>query len=226
MKKLEEVLGTEEFLKLDESIKNGLKYYKGKNIDSIENFVALERLPAIFGLRVEQGFNTAQLTALLNAFFQRHPISKEMLFESLHIMPLLRWLGCKEETLQQTSAGTLSFLSLVYDMMHDEEAAGKNLLQCMTSYGRQRPAALHGASSAPALPAERGDELRQSSAERFMPSDAENRREQQARVGTQSTSAPQANFSRANAPRANAPRTQVQRTDGSQNNTPQLDLFY
>ncbi len=124
-----------EFLEIDKTFEALLEYYKGN--PSIDECIYLDRLPALFGYRLEDYCDVIALKRLINHLLKKQPVTAPMLIECFKFQPLLRSLGFKEAKIEEFNLAFHGLMYLVIDFIRNKERAMDRIMRCLAQVARE-----------------------------------------------------------------------------------------
>lgn len=96
-----------------------LAYYKNNPID--DDFIYLDKLPALFGYRLENACQIKDLKTVIRRLLKKKPITVAMISDCFTFQPMLRALDCEEETIKEINKGLHGLIILLNDLIQDKE---------------------------------------------------------------------------------------------------------
>ena len=137
--KLENLLGAEsnEFILLDGAAQAIVAYSeKNSNEIDITEYLHIQTIiKLLFGFDIAEYAEMPALNKLVNTLCKKDTTSLEMYLRCIKPVPLLLFLGCPEEDVDDISKTLTGLLKFAYDLAQDEDAALDKMLTIINVYG-------------------------------------------------------------------------------------------
>ncbi len=106
-------------INIENSFEAILAYYENNPIE--DNFIYLDKLPALFGYRLENACQIKDLKTVIHRLLKKEPITVAMISDCFTFQPMLRALDCEEETIEEINEGLHGLIILLNDLIQDKE---------------------------------------------------------------------------------------------------------
>lgn len=118
-----------EFLEIEGTFDAVLNYYKGN--PSIDDCIYLDKLPALFGYRLETFCQVDDLKIAINKLLKRQPINAATIIDCFRFQPMLRFLSVKEDRIEEANLALHGLACWSIDFIRNREHAIDRLLHHM-----------------------------------------------------------------------------------------------